>query len=195
MDKGVFAAIAFGLTIAALWPYIRSIRAGRSRPHVFSWVIWGSATFVVFLAQLAGGAGVGAWPIGFSAILSLYIALLAYARRGEIRITRSDWLFFGGAMLSLPAWALTSDPLWAVVILTTVDALGFGPTYRKTFADPTGEPIWLFILMGTRNLVVIFALEAYNLTTVLFPGVTVGLCAGFVLVTLWRRRVVARASV
>jgi len=194
MDKAVFAVIAFGLTAAALLPYIRSVTTGGTRPHVFSWVIWGSATLVVFLAQLAGGAGIGAWPIGFSAALSLFIAFLAYRRRGDIHVTRSDWLFFGGAMLSLPVWAATSDPVWAVIILTTVDALGFGPTYRKTFADPTGEPLWVFILMGTRNLVVIFALEEYNLTTVLFPAVTVGLCAGFVAVTLWRRRVVAAGA-
>ena len=173
MEKIIFAAIAVALTIAAFWPYIVSIRSGRARPHVFSWIIWGSTTFLVFLAQLAGGGGIGAWPIGFSGIVTIYIAWLAFTNRGAIRITRTDWLFFGGAMASLPVWALTSDPLWAVVILTTVDALGFGPTFRKTYADPHGEPMWLFIIMGLRNLVAIAAL-----------------CAVFLAMMLWRRCVV-----
>ncbi|MES9971296.1 MAG: hypothetical protein ABW092_14785 [Candidatus Thiodiazotropha sp.] len=51
----------------------------RTKPHVFSWVIWGSTTFIVFLAQLEAGGGVGAWPIGISGLITLFIALLAFA--------------------------------------------------------------------------------------------------------------------
>ena len=53
MYKTIFSATAIALTFAAFLPYIRSIRSGKTKPHVFSWVIWGLTTFVVFLAQLA----------------------------------------------------------------------------------------------------------------------------------------------
>jgi uncharacterized protein with PQ loop repeat len=51
--KELLGMIAIALTLVAFLPYIRSIFRGKTRPHVFSWVIWGSTTFVVFLAQLA----------------------------------------------------------------------------------------------------------------------------------------------
>jgi hypothetical protein len=54
-----------------LGTYIHSIQQGTTKPHVFSWVIWGSTTFVVFLAQLADKGGAGAWPIGVSGIITL----------------------------------------------------------------------------------------------------------------------------
>lgn len=60
MFKEFFGAVAIALTIMAFWPYIRSIHQGKTKPHVFSWIIWGSTTFVVFLAQLADAGGAGA---------------------------------------------------------------------------------------------------------------------------------------
>jgi hypothetical protein len=99
--KELLSALAIALTFAMFVPYIRSIRAGLTKPHVFSWVIWAIGTFVVCLAQLAGEGGLGAWPIGVSGIVSAYIAVLAYRRRADTAITRSDWMFLVAALAAL----------------------------------------------------------------------------------------------
>lgn len=155
---------------------------------MFSWVIWGSTTFVVFLAQLADKGGAGAWPIGVSGIITLYVACLAYIKKSDTTITRTDWLFFILAMISLPLWYLTSNPLWAVVILTTVDVIGFGPTFRKAYFYPFEEQLTFFVLMAARNLISIVALEHYSLTTVLFPAVLAVACLMFILMVMYRRQ-------
>lgn len=190
--KELLSVIAVVLTFIAFVPYIVSIVRNTIKPHVFSWVIWGSTTFVVFLAQLKGGGGVGAWPIGISGIVTIFIALLAYIKRGDITITRTDWLFFVSAMSSLPVWYFTSDPLWAVIILTAVDVLGFGPTVRKAYIHPHSESLVFFLLFIVRNLIVIAALETYSVTTVLFPAVIAAACMLLVVMVLRRRWVLAR---
>lgn len=189
--KNLLSAVAIILTLIAFIPYIRSIILGAVRPHVFSWIIWGSTTFVVFLAQIDDNGGVGAWPIGVSGMITIFIALLAYARRGDVSITGIDWLFFISALSSLPLWYLTSDPLWAVVILTTVDVLGFGPTVRKAYHFPHSESVVFFALFMTRNILVITALENYSLTTVLFPAVIAIASLLLILMMMYRRRVLA----
>ena len=186
--KVILSAIAIALTFAAFVPYIRAILGGTTRPHVFSWVIWGSTTFVVFLAQIEGKAGVGAWPIGVSGSITLFIACLAYVRRADITITKTDWLFFIPALSSLPLWYVTSDPLWAVVILTIVDVLGFGPTVRKAYSFPHSESLLFFALFAVRNVLVILALESYSVTTVLFPAVIAVACVSLVAMVRYRRR-------
>lgn len=188
LDKQLVSALAIALTFLAFLPYIRSIFHGDTRPHVFSWVIWGSVTFVVFLAQLADGAGVGAWPVGVSGAITIYVAVLAYLKKSDDSITRTDWLFLLTAMLSLPAWYLTSDPLWAVVILTTVDLAGFGPTFRKAFNLPREENLSFYAIITLRNLLVIVALEYYSVATVLFPLATAIACVVFILMVLLRRK-------
>jgi len=189
--KELLSIFATVLTFVAFLPYVRSILRGETKPHVFSWVIWGSATFVVFLAQLAGQAGVGAWPIGISGIITLYIAYLAYTKKSDNTITRTDWFFFLLAATSLPLWYLTADPLWAVVILTLVDVLGFGPTIRKAYVYPREEQLRLFVIMMFRNLVVIAALEYYSITTVLFPAASAAVSLGFIGMVMYRRQALA----
>lgn len=193
MYKQLFSAAAIVLTFVAFLPYILSIRRGATKPHVFSWVIWGLTTFIVFLAQLAGHGGFGAWPIGVSGVITIYIALLAYLKRSDSLITRTDWVFLFAALSALPFWFFTADPMWAVVILTGVDVLGFGPTVRRACSHPHDESMGFFAMFAARNLLVILALEHYSLTTVLFPA-AVGLACFIVILLLAYRRYLRAGS-
>ena len=186
--KELLGTLAVVVTFALFIPYIRSIRCGDVKPHVFSWVIWGLGTITVCLAQLADGGGAGAWVIGISGLVSSYVALLAYLKRGDTAITLADWFFFAAALGALPCWLLTSNPLWAVVILTTVDLLGFGPTLRKAYLRPHEESSGFFALSFFRNLLVILALENYSLTTVLFPAAAGLACVAVSVLLIHRKR-------
>ncbi len=185
--KESLSAIAIGLTFVAFFPYIRSIFQGKTRPHLFSWIIWAITTLIVFLAQLEAKGGAGAWPVGVSAMITIYIALLAWTRSADTSITGTDWLFLLSALASLPLWYLTADPVWAVVLLTTIDILGFGPTVRKVYRFPFEENTAFFILFSLRNGLVILALESYSLTTVLFP-LAVGIACVLLLALIGCRR-------
>lgn len=191
MNKELLSAVAIALTLLAFFPYIRSILQDKIKPHVFSWVIWGSTTFIVFLAQLEDNAGAGAWPIGVSGIITIYIAILAYLKRTDITITKIDWMFFIVALASLPFWYFTADPLWAVIILTTVDVFGFGPTVRKAYVDPFTEQLTFFALFTIRNLIAIMALENYSLTTILFPATIASACLLLIVMVLFRRQLLS----
>ena len=185
--KEILSAVAIALTFIAFYPYARGIIQGAVKPHVFSWIIWGATTFVVFLAQLDAHGGVGAWPIGVSGGITILIAILAYVKRADVTITKTDWLFFTVAMSSLPLWYLTSDPVWAVVLLTLVDLLGFGPTVRKANANPYSESLPFFALFAARNSIVVIALENYSVATVLFPATIAAACVLLMALIVYRR--------
>lgn len=193
--KEILSAVAITLTLIAFYPYLRGILQGTTKPHVFSWIIWASTTLVVFLAQLQAGGGVGAWPIGVSGAITALIATIAYVKRADITITRTDALFFVAAMSSLPFWYATSDPTWAVVVLTVVDLLGFGPTVRKAYAEPHSESLTFFGLFALRNIIVVIALESYSVATVLFPAAVAAACILLILLVAYRRREADDSSV
>lgn len=188
MYKELFSLLAIVLSFLAFAPYIRSILQGKTRPHLFSWIIWSISTLIVFFAQLADGAGVGAWAIGFSGVLTVYVAWLAWRHSGDYRSTAAERCFLAVALLTLPLWYMTSEPLWAVVILTAVDSLGFGPTFSKALERPFEEDLSMYVITAVRNLFVIVALEHYSLTTVLFPAVMTVFALLLVAVVAVRRR-------
>jgi hypothetical protein len=189
--KMIFSGLAIILTFVAFVPYVRSILQGQTKPHVFSWIIWGTTTLIVFLAQLEAHGGVGAWPIGISGAITILIAVLAFIKRTDISIKPIDWVFFLAALASIPIWFVTSDPLWAVVVLTLVDLLGFGPTIRKAYSSPHQENLPFFLLFLIRNLLVILALESYSVTTVLFPASVALACLALVLMVSYRKTVLS----
>lgn len=188
------SAAAMALTFIAFVPYFRSIFSGTTRPHVFSWVVWGTNTSVAFVATLSAGGGAGAWAVGFSASITLAVALLAWQRRADVHITRMDWLFFLAGLAAIPLWWVASDPLWAIVVVTGVELLGFGPTMRKSWHQPWSEPISFLAILIVRNALVIAALDQRTMTTVLFPAAMAAACILLICILVWRRRVLAAAA-
>jgi hypothetical protein len=186
--RETLSAIAIALTFAIFIPYIVTVHRGTTRPHVFSWIIWGLGTFVVFLAQWAADGGAGAWPTAVSGVLTAYVAVAAFLKHADRGITKADWVFLIVALTALPCWYFTADPLWAVVILTGVDLAGFGPTFRKSWLHPYDEPVGLYLLSVPRNILSIMALEVLSVTTILFPAAVAVACAAFVAMVVYRRR-------
>ena len=188
IDKTWLSAIATAISVLALFPYLLSTLRGAIRPHVMSWTIWGITTSIVFWAQREAGGGVGAWPVGFSAVVAFLIALTAYTKRSDLRIVRADWAFFLTALAAIPLWYVTNSPLIAVLLVTTVDMLGFGPTLRKAYDLPYSESLLFFCMIVVRNILVLLALESYSLTTTLFPA-AIGSMAAVVATVVVARRI------
>ncbi len=186
--KYVLSLLAMLVTFSAYFPYIRGILRGQIKPHVFSWVIWGATTSIVFMIQLAADGGAGAWPTGLSGLMTILIAILAFIYRADNSISRVDRLFFIAALSSLPLWYVTANPLLAVIILTLVDLLGFGPTARKAYDRPFEEDPLFFSLFMLQYTLVILALESQTLTTVLFPATMVVACLAIITIIYSRRR-------
>lgn len=187
MTKILFSNLAIALTFLAFVPYILQILKGKVRPHVISWLIWGMSTTVIFVAQLHDDAGVGAWPIGVSAALTLGVALLAFVHRADTKIDGKDILTLSFSLMAIPFWYLTAEPLYAVIILTLVDLSGFIPTLRKINRDPHTESMIFFALFAARNLLVLLALENYSTVTTLFPA-AIGLACLAIMIIMFIQR-------
>lgn len=134
----------------------------------------------------------GAWAIGVSGVITAFVAVLAYVKCIDRSITKSDWMFLAIALAALPCWYFTSNPLWAVIILTGIDLAGFGPTFQSAYARPDYERVGFYALAAARNLLVIMALEHHSLTTALFPAAVGIACVILVVMILHRRRVLRK---
>ncbi|MGL1902866.1 MAG: hypothetical protein OCC49_12065 [Fibrobacterales bacterium] len=187
-EKEIISGFSILLTFIGYAPYIKWVITRQVRAHLFSWVIWSITTCIVFVAQVEGDGGAGAWPTGVGGLITVIIAVLAYVKGRDHSATAVDKIFLIGALSSLPLWYATNDPLWAVIILTSVDLFGFGPTIRQAYDHPKEESVTFFGIFVARNLLSLFALEYYSVTTVLFPVATGVACLVLIGVVLVRRK-------
>ncbi|MBS3054074.1 MAG: hypothetical protein J4431_00875 [Candidatus Aenigmarchaeota archaeon] len=112
---------------------------------------------------------------------------MSYYKWGISYVTRLDWLCLGGALLGIAVWAITNNPLAAVVIVTVTDAVGFFPTFRKGYDKPYEETAITFAANSVKFAFGILALETVNPATWLYPASLVLTNGAFVVLLLARR--------
>lgn len=184
--KLAITIVATGIGILSHLAYYRDIFKNKTKPHVFSWFLWGLLTAIAFFGQLAKDGGVGSWVLGSTALSCFAIAVVSLYK-GEKNITKLDWISFIFAISGIVLWQITNNPLTAIVIVTVVDALACVPTFRKAYFKPFEETASTYILSSLKFILSFFALESLNLGTWLYPASIIMTNSGLVAMLLWRR--------
>lgn len=181
---GLIAAI---MGLSGYVPYYYEVLRGRTKPHAFSWLVWGLLLSVGFFAASAKGGGPGTWSLGAPAVLELSLFVIALFI-GEKEIARIDIASLIAAIFGIILWILTTNPLWAVIIASVTDTVGYVPTVRKALSKPGEESISVYAFSCVSFLLSLFALRSLNMTTALYPTVLFLSNGIFVLMVLIRRR-------
>ena len=177
MDQYVaFAIAAVILATARYGTYFYTIYKGQTKPHAFSWLLWGTVTGVGTLAQFSLNGGPSAWALAFVSVTCLLIAVLSFFI-GERDYTKSDWIALAVCLLAIPLWQYTKNPLAALALIMVIDALTYWPTVRKSFHKPDTEPPISYGFAGMRYFLMLFAVPDPAWQTLMYPF--------FLMVTDW----------
>lgn len=179
-----WATLALAFMLMGMVPYLWGLWQGQIKPHLFTWIIWTLMTIIVAGGQVTAGAGAGAWPALVTAVYCI-IVLVASISKSDKDITRSDWYFLVVGLSAIPVWLFTSDPTWAVVLVTLANVVAYGPTIRKSWPRPWEEALLTYLSNIGKHAATLMAISQYNIATVFFPGLLllvniaiVGLLAG-----------------
>lgn len=164
----ILGIITVIMAIALHLPYLWQSIKKDITPHPFTWILWTTLTLIVFFIQVFEGAGPGAWGTGTVGFICLGI-VFASLKNGFNDIKKIDIALFVCGVLTIPLWILTKDPTLSVILLVAIDLIAFAPTFRKSWAAPYQEPVYLYSLNVLRHGLSLFALANFTLTTALFP--------------------------
>lgn len=162
---GLFSVI---IAFIGYVPYIRNLLAGKTKPHMFSWIIWSLLTAIGLFAQLSDNAGPGAWTTVLTLVICLFITVMSI-RKGTRQITVMDWVALGLGIGATLLWAMAKTPLYSVILVTIADFFGFLPTLRKTYYRPYEETLSTYALSGAKYGIALFAMNNISLITSLYP--------------------------
>ncbi len=191
--KIIISAIAVILTFVGYFGYIRDIVKGKTKPHVFSWLIWSIITGIIYALQVSAGAGPGSWVTLTLTVILLSVFFLSL-KNGSKNIKKIDVVFLILALGALPLWLVVKQPVLSIILLSMIDMLGFLPTIRKSWNDPYSETLSLYVITTFRHGLTIFALAQYNIVTWLFPASWVVANALFSLMLFMRRKKISKSK-
>ena len=192
-SQEIFGVISVVISFSATVFYVVSIFRGQTKPHLFTWIVWTILPAIGFFAQRHDDAGAGSWASGLTAIDCFFITLLAL-KYGEKHFTRSDKIAFAASLSAIIPWVLTKDPLGSVILISLIDLVAFYPTFRKSWAKPREENLTTYAVASAMMVFSLLAMEAFTVTTLLYPAAFASGNLVFVVFCLWRRRVLKETS-
>lgn len=166
--------------------YFYTIYKGETKPHAFSWLLWGSVTGIGTLAQFELNAGPSAWALGFVSVTCLFIAFLSFFI-GEKDYSKSDWGALIVCVLAIILWKVTDNVMIALGLVVTIDALTYWPTVRKSYYKPQTEPPISYGLAGLRYFLMLFAVPDPTWQNLMYPFFLMITDWGFAVYNMVRR--------
>lgn len=181
-----FGALATFISFVSFAFYAKSIIQRKTKPHFYSWFNWFLLTTIGAVAQDHVGGGASAWVLYLSAF-NCFLITIASLCLGEKSITRGDTITFLSALIIIPVWLISKDPLLAITLLITIDLLCFYPTVRKTYHQPYSEDLIAYMFAGLRYFIALFAIEKITLSNLAYPLFLMGIEWGFAAYLIYLR--------
>jgi hypothetical protein len=158
-------------------------------------VCMGFVTAIAFALQLQAHAGAGAYITLAAAIVCLAIFFLGLKQpKAERDITASDTLLLVASFIALGVWLVAKQPVLSVVLLSSIDMLGFVPTIRKSWKRPQEETLSSYATNTFRFGLAIYALSHYTVVTSLYPFTWIVANGLFSIFLIVRRRQLSLSS-
>ena len=182
---------AFGITASVIGagcfiPYIRDIFREKTRPHIYTWLIWTILQVTGVIAMYNSGAGIGILALATGSLLCAYVCILSI-KHGTKNITTFDTVCFIGALISIAIYIFLKQPLLSIILISAIDFIGFLPTLRKAYIEPYSETVSMFAFFAVSGVFTMLALSDYSLTTILYP-LTLILINVIATLVIWVRR-------
>jgi hypothetical protein len=168
VHRSHLAVVAAVLTVVCVVPYLRDIRAERTRPQRVSWFVFAALAIVAAVSQTLEGADAGALlaagaAVGFSAVA---IASITRGVGGVDPASRSALAIATvGAIVSV----IAAEPIIAIVAVVFAELAAVSLTVRKAFVDPGSETLSTWVVDGTAGVLGVIAIQQLSFVDALYP--------------------------
>lgn len=186
--RTILGITAVLLTFSGYVPYIRDALKGVTRPHIYSWFLWGFVTSIAFTLQVSDKAGAGAFVTLAAALMCLVIFIVGVFSHGQKDIAKIDTSFLILAFIALIVWLLAKQPVISALLTAAIDMLGFIPTVRKSWNKPYSETLSFYFLNTLRFSLSLLALQRFTIITASYPTTWLFANGSFALLLIIRRQ-------
>jgi hypothetical protein len=145
--RDALGLLSVALAVLAAVITIAQTLRGEVRPHSLTWFLFGVLSMTGYWVQRDQGARQGSWTLLAMTIICFLFVAVSVAR-GEPSFSRQESGFVGAAGAVFALYMFSRDANVAAALTTAIDALGYGPTFVRGWAQPSKDSVTSFALNG-----------------------------------------------
>src|SRR6201996_6190383 len=169
--------------------YVRAILKGEASPNRVTWFLWALVPLIAGAAQLRAGVGISTLVVLSVGAGPALVVLASFARgNGSWKLGPFDYVCGACALAALALWALTGDPVIAIVLSIFGDFAAALPTLRKAWLEPATENRSTYLISFAGMILGILSIKEPTFAAYAFNAYLVAASSALVLVLYWPRR-------
>ena len=177
----VFAIAGAVINFVGGLSYVRAILKGEAAPNRVTWFLWAFVPLIAGLAQLRSGVGISTLVVMSVGASPACVVIASFvAGTGSWKLGPFDYVCGACALAALALWAVTGDPVTAIVLSILGDAAAALPTLRKAWIAPATEDRLAYLISFVGMIAGIlsireatFSAYAFNVYLLIASGVLV----------------------
>ncbi|NCU28138.1 MAG: hypothetical protein EOM85_00475 [Candidatus Moranbacteria bacterium] len=162
--KIILSILATIIGVISFFPYLRDVFKLKTKPHLYTWLIWSITQGTAVLGILYGGGGWGVLSLLAGTLLVILVLILSL-KYGSKDITLSDKIILMVAIASIIIWWKFNQPVFSIIMVSLIDFIGYIPSFRKTYKDPWSETSITWLFFSLSNILAILSIEKHSILT------------------------------
>jgi hypothetical protein len=177
------------INLAACVSYIRAVLKGDATPNRVTWFLWALVPVIAGAAQLRAGVGISTLVVLSVGAGPACIALASFAKgTGSWKLGPFDYACGACSLAALALWAVTGDPVAAIVLSIVADAAAALPTLRKAWLAPATEDRFAYLISFVGMILGILSVREATLAAYAFNAYLLVVSGALVLILYLPRK-------
>jgi len=150
--------------------YIKETLRGNTKPNKVTWLMWSIAPLIATAAGMADGVSWAVLPVFMSGFGPLLVFIASFVNPNAYwKLERFDYICGLFSALALILWAITKEPVVAIVFAIASDAAAAVPTLIKCWKYPETETASAYTTGLFNSLTSFAAIKMWGFSEFAFP--------------------------
>jgi hypothetical protein len=177
------------INFVACLGYVRAILKGEATPNRVTWSLWALVPLIAGAAQLSSGVGISTLVVLSVGAGPACVVLASFVRgTGSWQLGPFDYACGACAVAALALWAVSGDPVTAIVLSILGDFAAALPTLRKAWLAPATENRPTYLISFAGMILGILSIQQVTFAAYAFNAYLVVASTTLVVILYWPRK-------
>jgi hypothetical protein len=132
--------VGAAVNLLGILSYLKNTLRGTTKPNRVTWLMWSIAPLIATAAAFSDGVRLAVLPVFMAGFGPLIIFIASFINKNSYwKLEKFDYLCGFFSVLALIFWAITKDPIVAIIFSIASDGFACMPTIAKAWRHPETE--------------------------------------------------------